>query len=161
MSKSVNQKQLAEIIGITDRQVRRLEEQEIIQKNGHGEYDLTSCLDAYYQYKYRPPTNADYDKEHALLEKVKREKAEIELQKIKNEVHDAADVEFALTNMVVTFKTRILGLPYRLAPLILGKTNLEEVIEILIKAIKGELNELSDYSPTMFTEGEDNESENP
>lgn len=46
-SVEVNQKQLAEIFQCTDRNVRKLEDQEVIRSRAKGRYDLSACVSAY------------------------------------------------------------------------------------------------------------------
>lgn len=150
MTKIVNQKQLAEIIGITDRHVRRLEEQGIINKTGNGKYDLTSCIDAYYKHKYRPPSNAEYEREHALHEKVKREIAEIELMELKGNMHKADDIKRIMTGMLINFKGKMLTIPGTVSARLINQSNPNVIDNILTKEVKVALQELSEYDAKLF-----------
>ena len=64
-------------------------------------------------------------KEKALHEKAKRELAEIQLAQKRREMHDAADVEAVLTEILVNFRNQIRGIPAEMAPLRFGESRPE------------------------------------
>ena len=83
--------ELARLLGITDRRVRQLADEEILTREPEGDYLLPEVIAEYYAYKYKTDESVDLMKEKALHEKTKRELAELELAKRRNEVHDAED----------------------------------------------------------------------
>lgn len=88
-------------------------------------------------------------KEKALHEKAKRELAEIQLAQKRREMHDAADVEAVLTEILVNFRNQIRGIPSKMAPLLFRKSK-PEIEELLSMEVEGRLEEIRDYTPTMF-----------
>jgi hypothetical protein len=93
---------------------------------------------------------ADYDAEKARLTRAKRISAELDLAVKSGQLHRAAEVEGVMTDMLATFRTRVLALPARVAPLVLGKEELAEVKGTMQKYVKEVLEELSDYEPKKF-----------
>ena len=79
----------------------------------------------------------------------------MKLAKMRNQLHDARDVELALTNMVVTFRNKVLSIPQKLAPKIIGLDNLAEITEAINEELYEALTELSEYDPAMFAGGEE------
>ena len=74
---------------------------------------MPTAVSAYYEYKYADKDETTYLTEKARHEKAKRELAELELQKRRNEVHDAADVELVMTDMLTNLRNQLLGLPLK------------------------------------------------
>ena len=95
---------------------------------------------------------AEYLEEKAWHERAKRQLAELELQKRKNEVHDAADVELVMTDMLTNLRSQLLGLPAKMAPQLANRDK-DFIDQALTDEIHARLTELSDYSPGMFTGG--------
>ena len=106
------------------------------------------------------------DEEKALHERVKRHISELKLQTMKGELHKAADVEKVMTDMLSAFKTRVLNVPSKVAP-ILEDRDAGYIKDRLTSEMTEVLNELKDYDPKAFysdeyVEGEEDgeESEN-
>lgn len=166
----VNSIVLGNCWGVTDRRVRQLREEGIISEVARGKYDLINCTKKYCEY-LRQQVNANndgkevklnYDTEKALHEKVKREKAELQFKVMKGELHRSEDVESVMTDMITRAKTKLLGIPPRVSPLILGYKDISKVQLILQTHIEEALNELADYDPELFInddvlQGDDNE----
>lgn len=154
----VNTKVLANIFGLTERRVRQLVEEGIINRISHGRYDLQDCLKKYIAFLRTAATaemdggevkeKLDYEK--FLHERAKREKAEIELAHIKGQMHHAADVEQVMNDMLGAFRAKLLALPAKVAPLLIAQNNLSAIQDILQSEIYEALNELSDYDPVLF-----------
>ena len=79
---------------------------------------------------------------------------------MKGEVHKAEDVETVMMDMLVAFKTKIMGIPSKAAP-ILENRDAAFIKDRLTKEVTEALNELKDYDPKVFysdeyvEEGED------
>lgn len=123
-----------------------------------GDFILPTAVAAYYEYKYADKDETTYLTEKARHEKAKRELAELELQKRRNEVHDAADVELVMTDMLTNLRNQLLGLPAKMAPQLANRDK-DYIDQALTDEIQSRLTELSDYSPDMFVEGDSNASE--
>ena len=166
----VNSVTLGNILGITDRRVRQLVEESIIETVARGKYELIKCVQKYCSY-LRQKTEADsnktgaktdYETERALHEKVKREKADLQFKVMKGEMHRALDVENVMVDMITNAKTKLLGIPAKAAPMIIGYTDIPQIQSILQKAVYETLEELVNYTPELFSnksvlvdEGED------
>ena len=151
--------QLAPLIKITQRRVNQLVEQGVLTKRAEGDFDLPDAIEAYYTFKYADKDELDYIEEKAKHELAKRQLTEMEVKRRRHELHDAADVEMALTSMLTNFRNQLLALPSKMAGLLVGRSR-EEIDERLAAEINSRLAELSDYSPTMFDgEATDDEEE--
>ena len=112
--------ELARLLGITDRRVRQLADEEILTREPEGDYLLPEVIAEYYAYKYKTDESVDLMKEKALHEKAKRELAELELAKRRNEVHDAEDVQIVMVDMLTKLRSQLLGLPTKIIAFIVS-----------------------------------------
>lgn len=106
-----NTGELAKLLNITQRRVNQLAEEKIITRQPEGDFVLPEAIAEFYSFKFQSDEAIDFMAEKALHEKAKRELAELELQKRRNEVHDAADVELVMTDMLTNLRSQLLGLP--------------------------------------------------
>lgn len=148
----VNQKTLAAALGISSRQVRNLREQGMFEfAPGTKKYDLTECVNEYIEFKVKAEvgggTSIIKEKEQAEHEHLKKEITKIKLRKLRKEVHEAADVEAFLNGMLLNFRARLLSVPGKVAPQILGLPDINEIIKILDEEMIQTLEELSEYEP--------------
>lgn len=71
-------------------------------------------------------------------------------------MHKSEDVEFVITNMLISFKSKLLEMPNKVLPEIMNlpddKEKTHKILEILNTAVKEALNELSEYNPNMFNQ---------
>jgi phage terminase Nu1 subunit (DNA packaging protein) len=161
----VNTDVLAGLLGFTRQRVNQLAKEGILEKKAPGRFPLMQNIKRYVEFlrtgqkDEEEEATAQYWEEKALHEKAKRELAELKLSRQRNLLHDAVDVELAITNMLVTFRNRILGVPQKVAPKIIGLTNLAEIMEVINTELLEVLTELSEYDPAMFAGGEDIEEE--
>lgn len=149
---------LADILMITTRRVNQLVDEEVLTREPEGDFILPAAVAAYYEYKYADKDETDYLAEKARHEKAKRELAELELQRRRNEVHDAADVEMVMTDMLTKLRTQLLGLPAKLAPQLANRDK-DYINQELTDEIHARLTELSEYNPEMFDGGAGNAAE--
>lgn len=149
---AVNQKTLAAALGISARQVRNLREQGMFAfMNGTKKYDLTTCVSEYIEFKVKAETGSgtsiNKEKEQAEHERLKKEITKIKLRKLRKEVHEAADVEEFLNNMLLGFRARLLSVPGKVAPQILNESDINRIIKLLTDEFLEVLDELSEYDP--------------
>lgn len=150
----VNQKTLAAALGISSRQVRNLREQGMFEfVPGTKKYDLTECVSEYIEFKVKAEvgsgTSIIKEKEQAEHERLKKEITKIKLRKLRKEVHEAADVEAFLNGMLLNFRARLLSVPGKVAPQILGLSDINAIIKILDDEMIQTLEELSEYDPDI------------
>lgn len=146
---------IARCIGITRQRVVQLCQSLVLEKEDNGKYNITKNVQRYIAYKNKDQS-VDYQKEHSLLEKAKRETAELELQKMKGEVHETADIELMVGTMITVAKRSMLSIPHKLAKQLEGKTA-AEIKEILKKEISSSLEDLSKFDASKLGEIDDTE----
>lgn len=147
-----NTGELAKLLNITQRRVNQLAEEKIITRQPEGDFVLPEAIAEFYSFKFQSDEAIDFMAEKALHEKAKRELAELELQKRRNEVHDAADVELVMTDMLTNLRSQLLGLPAKMA-VQLANRDKDYIDQTLTDEIHARLTEISDYSPEIFTGG--------
>lgn len=150
---------LANLFNVTTRRIRQLENEGVIEKVARGKYSLKESINKYITYikatndlkeDKASEENVNYEEEHALLEKTKRQKAEIELAAMQGKVHFSSDVERVMTDMLSNFKSKILALPSRAAPNLISLESIAEIQEFLQLEVLDVLHELSNYNPDKF-----------
>ncbi len=156
---NVNQKQLASILGITDRRVRQLREEGFFSfAEGGKKYSLEKCVQEYIEYKIKTETNRgtsiDVEKEKAEHEQIKKNISKLKLRKLKKELHEASDVELFLSEMLVNFRNRLLSIPNKLAVQVLGEQDINRIISLMNKEMIETLEELSEYDPDKINHEE-------
>ncbi|MBP1924605.1 hypothetical protein J2Z76_000458 [Sedimentibacter acidaminivorans] len=119
----------------------------------HGVYDLPLSIQSYLNYiKEQSKTGEELSKvtEEILLIRARRQKAEMDLDIIKGNVHRSEDVEAIMNDMLASFRAQLLVLPNKVAPLIIAQTEVELIKTIIKKYVNEALQELSCYDPDMF-----------
>ena len=156
----VNQKELAAILGISDRRIRQLRDEYGLFEKGRTEgkktknYCLEKCVPEYINYRLEAETKqgtmVNREKEQAEHEAIKKKISILKLRKLKHELHESEDVEEFLTGMLQDFRERILAIPQKVAPVILGEEDINTVIEALEKEMFNTLGALSEYDPVRI-----------
>jgi hypothetical protein len=75
--------------------------------------------------------------------------AELELAKINGKLVASEDVCKAWEEVLRNMKAKLLGMPSKIAPMVLGETSVAAVKTLLDNAIEECLHELSNYQPTI------------
>lgn len=128
----VTQKTLAEILGVSEKTIRKLEEHEILKRT-KGKYSLKENIKRYLQSK----------DELYKLKKAQREMQEFKLQVYKDEFIKKESVELALCEVMLQFKAKLISAINKLEA---GLDNEEfSRKEILEKYILGALEEFVDF----------------
>ena len=166
----VNQKELAQCLGISSRRVRQLREDGLFElaREGRG-YQLEKCIQEYIDYKVNAETGrrASISKEQiqAEHEEVKMKISKLKLRRLRQELHEAEDVEAFLSAMLLRFKNRLMSCPAKLAMEIAGEMDINTILQTIKKELSAALEELSEYDPeeidgqkpTVVEEGDDEE----
>ena len=149
---------LGDLFGVTDRRIRQMAEEGIVARAAKGRYKLVESIKNYLLTLKLAAEGVgveladgeiNFDEEKALHERVKRHISELKLQTMKGELHKAADVESVMMDMLVAFKTRVLAIPTKVAP-ILENRDAAFIKERLTSEVMEALNELKDYNPKDF-----------
>lgn len=151
MSRQINAKQLAEILGISERRVNQLVTEEgILTREPNGKFNVQENVFKYFENKFRPGQEDELEIEKTLHERAKRKKTELQLALMEGRVHDAEDVERVMMDMLISFKSKIRALPVKIAPQINTNMNVAQIAELITTEIDSTLEELSEYAPSMF-----------
>ncbi|KGE20650.1 hypothetical protein [Paenibacillus wynnii] len=148
----VSTAELAAIIGKTPQWVRQLTRDRILFQIGRGKYILSDSVQAYILHVSGgakddgKPTYTDYKTEH---ERIKSEKAALELAEIQGNMHSSDDVKILMGNMIITAKTKLLAIPSRVSPQLDGEPS-SKVEQVLNHEIASVLKGLTEYNPALF-----------
>lgn len=144
--KILSEEKFAEFIGVTPRRVRQLRDMEILIEYRPGWYALKKNNLRYINYiRKGQEVGIDYNEEKAKLIKAKRENEEIDLRLKKKELHESEDIKQIMTDMLISFKSRLSAIPSKLSPTLADKTDKTEIFRLMKKEIDEALCELSDF----------------
>lgn len=157
----VSTKVLAEMFGLTERRIRQLVEEEVIDRASRGRYELVPTVKKYILYLktyaaakdqqiQQEQIEINHQHEKALHERAKREIAELNLAEMRGTMHKAEDVEAVMTDMLSAVRAKLLGLPTRVAPMLVARNEIAVIQDMLQREIYEALEELADYEPGLF-----------
>lgn len=157
-STTVSAAVLGDMFGVSDRRIRQMAEEGIVVRAAKGRYKLVDSIKNYLLTVKLAAEGVGVDladgeinleEEKGLHERVKRHISELKLQIMKGGLHKAQDVEIVMTDMLVAFKTRMMNIPSKVAP-ILESRDAVFIKDRLTCEIIEALNELKDYDPRAF-----------
>lgn len=149
---------LGELFSVTDRRIRQMAEEGIVVRAAKGRYKLAESIKNYLLTMKLAAEGVEaefadgeinLEEEKGLHERVKRHISELKLQIMKGELHKAEDVETVMMDMLASFKTRVMNIPSKVAP-ILENRDAAYIKDKLTSAVIEALNELKDYDPKAF-----------
>jgi phage terminase Nu1 subunit (DNA packaging protein) len=147
---------ICEILGFSPRRIQQLAKENALVRVSHGKYDLPASIQKYIDYNIEINSmfdgQLDKTQEEAKWVIARRQKTELEVQIMKGELHRSEDVQMVMSDMLGNFRARLLSLPSKVVPQLLGKTDILAVKQMLKDAVHEALNELSDYDPNVFYE---------
>ena len=148
-------RELAEILGISERQIQRLTKDDVIKKNDKGKYLFYKSVRSYINYLRELEGTPQQLQEEKLKNeidylKTRDRKENIKIKILEGDLHEADDVKRVMNNIIAGFKGQLQTIPYKLAPLIIGVENLGELQEIISDNINSILKELSEYDRNKF-----------
>ncbi len=152
--------EFAKLVGKSTRWIRQLTQEGVLTQCGRGKYKLSENVLAYIEHAAGGKTDdeqkshADVKAEHEVL---KKEKTELQLQQMRGQLHSAEDVRMVMGDMILSAKSNLMSLPTRVSPTLVNESA-KKIEQILSKEISATLTVLMDYSPSMFTEYESEES---
>ena len=141
-SKVISAPEAALFLRIHVRTFFRLVEEGVIPKMGNGKYILGDISEAYRRYRL---ACGGLEAAQTRLTKAKADMVEIELAKLRKELHNASAVESVWNDNVMHAKTLFLSIPVKIAPELVGK-NFLEAQKIIKDAIYAALNEMAEYN---------------
>ena len=149
---------LGDIFGVSDRRIRQMAEEGIIVRVAKGRYNFQESVKNYIlslklavdtANQDNPDGELNIEEEKALHERVKRHISELKYQTMKGELHKAENVRQVMTDMLTSFKTRMLNIPAKVAP-VLEDRDAGYIKDRLTAEVTEALNELKDYDPADF-----------
>ena len=136
---------VAKWLGLSERRIRQLRDDGIIEERAPGLYELHQATLHYIKY-LRDGTGGSLNEERAKLTKAKREAAELENSVRRGELLETKDVEFAIKEMLLNLRAKLLALPGSLSPEIAKQSRDQaEVFDIIKDGIEEALEALSEY----------------
>ncbi len=159
---------LGELFSVTDRRIRQMAEEGIVVRAAKGRYKLAESIKNYLLTMKLAAEGVEaefadgeinLEEEKGLHERVKRHISELKLQIMKGALHKAEDVETVMMDMLASFKTRVMNIPSKVAP-ILENRDAAYIKDKLTAEVIEALNELKDYDPKAFYNEEYVEGEN-
>ena len=148
-------KELAKVIGLSERHLQRLSQEGIIKKNDKGKYLLYESIRSYINYLKEIESTPQQLQEEKLKNeidylKTRDRKENIKIKILEGDLHEADDVKKVMNNVIGGFKGQLRSLPYKLAPLVIGIDNLGELQEIISDNVNLVLTELAEYDRSKF-----------
>lgn len=145
---TVNVTKVASALNLTEQRVQQLVH-EGLPREGRGQYDPVKCMLWYIRYlqqalekKAVPTLEGGFvgeREERVRLLRADADLREIELAKERSQVIAIADYERTLADLILTTKARIMAIPPRLAPELIGETSRVMIQAKLEKACKESL----------------------
>ena len=155
---TVSSSVMANLLSVTDRRVRDLAQEEILVRVKRGRYDLAQSIKNYILHiktnnnlkDISVDQDIDLEKEKALHERIKKETSELKLKVMKGELHYSEDVEKVMTDMLIMFRNKVMSMGSKIAPMIISRTDLNVIEDIVNDECISALEELSEYDPMLF-----------
>ena|GEM_PF-173103 len=151
-------KTIARVLDLSERRVRQLRDEGVIgeYKCKAGLYDLVPTVQKYINFlrsgKPDGEGGVNYHTERALFMRAKRQDVEFELGLKEGNLHTSEDVRAVIASVLTNFKSRIMAMPSKLAPVLSKKTKVVEIKKIIKAACDEALNELAELDNAFVTE---------
>ena len=133
-------KVVAQWLCLTERRVRQLRDEGVIQEAGPGAYDLRPTVAKYITHI----RGAGLNEERARLTAAKREAAELDNLARKGELHSTQDIERGIQGIILNTRSNLLSLPAKLSPALASMGgDREQIFAALEAAVREVLEDLS------------------
>jgi phage terminase Nu1 subunit (DNA packaging protein) len=162
MSQTATTSQIARLLCRDERTIQRLTVQGVLSKARDADgtpkrrtYEVIPtvqsfirCLDD--QLGLAALNDSDFRAERTGLVRAQRQRAELENQLFKGQLHRADDVEAIMNDILSGIKMRLLAIPSRIARVLVGQTAIARIIDIITSAIELALGDLLTYRAEDF-----------
>ena len=168
----LTQKELGELAGKSDRQLRNIdhtlepEKKLLVKEDGGTKYDAALFVQRWVNYQVDKVTQGmkDLDAVKARHEIVKTEKTTLEVQKMRGELIDVHDLRKAWGDVANTVMQGMIHLPSTIAPMVQGLDNVEVIGSIIDAEIRRVLNHIAEtplpsYAADIVEAAEEEEGE--
>ncbi len=144
---------------LTERRVRQLRDEGVIQEARPGLYDLQQTVNKYITY-LGGTGKESLQTERMKLTAEKRKAAEMDNDERLGNLHSTEDIEKGIKALCINVRSRMLIIPAKLSPTLAEMPRDQAAIFDLLKtAITEALEEMSGYNAAMAITGNDNETE--
>lgn len=148
----MTKKELAEIAGYSYRQLYNIDkaaptqDRKLFVSGEGGKYSLSLFVQRWVKYNVEHDSDGTegWDTEKALHERVKREKSEIELSRMRGEVVPIQDVQRAWMDIAGVVSSRFINLPRKLAPALVMIGDPSIIEGIIERDVRDALNLIAD-----------------
>ena len=148
-------------LDLSERRVRQLRDEGVLEEKAPGLYDLRSSVRRYINYlRGDEGGKADLNEERAKLTKEKRIAAETENKVRNGELYRKSDITVGMTTVVMNLRSRLLALPNKLAANI-AKLDGDEgkIMDLLQSSLYEIMEEFSNYQVALQPPKDDEEDE--
>lgn len=150
---------IAERLNLTPRRVQQLSAEGVLPKSADGLYDLIGCYEGYIRYLQvrvygRDTLGEDAQHHKTRLLKAQADERELEVARRLGLVVDIEAAAGLLTGVIGASRAKLLALPTKLAPQMIGVESAREVRALLEEEIHGALNELAELDLASLGGGE-------
>jgi len=153
----VSTSEMAALLGLSVRRVQDMAREGVLPQDTSGRFPrfhLKESLHAFIrsieERCQRESKVADIRVEKTLLTREQRIQAELKTRVMTGQLHRGDDVRAIMSDMLAAFRARILVIPSRLAPRVVGLEDIPVVQDLLTAECHEALAELAGYKPEMF-----------
>jgi len=139
---------IAKLLDLSERRVQQLSREGVIPKAERGQYDLIGSVRGYVRYLRDQALKSqagapDYMAERARFIRARADIAEMEAQEKRLSLIAADQIEAAWIAVLALLRTRLLGLPDRLAPQAFEQSTVGDTRNLIRAAIREVLDDLA------------------
>ena len=151
---------VAQYLDLSERRVRQLRDEGVLEEKAPGLYDLRSSVRRYINYLRGDEGGKADNEERAKLTKEKRIAAETENKVRNGEMYRKSDITVGMTTVVMNLRSRLLALPNKLAANI-AKLDGDEgkIMDLLQSSLYEIMEEFSNYQVALQPPKDDEEDE--
>jgi hypothetical protein len=142
----------AELVGIGSRQVQRLVNEGVLPQLAYGKFELKPTLAAYLKHKTRRETNvSDLGQARTLLYGERAEKMRLEREALAGRLWNRDEVIDAIVHNILIVRTRMLQIPSKYAPALLGLKSISAISALLTEGVHEALDNLQEIWSIITT----------
>jgi phage terminase Nu1 subunit (DNA packaging protein) len=165
---TVTTTQLARLLLLSERRIQQLVRAGILKhafdedtgRELRGRFRFVPNLHAYLKYQRNELGSDDVTEIRYLDGRARRmtalaEAEELRLKQLKGKLHRSEDIEFVMTNIFTAVKAKLFSIPSRVTLLLIGKTNFQEIFDLIMREIEAACSELVEINAAMFAREND------
>jgi phage terminase Nu1 subunit (DNA packaging protein) len=150
---------IAKLLDLSERRVQQLSREGVLPKANRGQYDLIGSVRGYVRYLRDQALKAqagapDYAAERARFIRARADLAEMEAEEKRRSLIAADEIEAAWIAVLALLRTRLLGLPDRLAPQVFDQSSIGDTRTLIRSAIREVLDDLAEPDIDIETDPE-------